>query len=143
VLRIFVDDKPLDRCATQMGIRGINCVVDRGSFLYGKHRMSQGVCNYHDLGPLVAGINVAAKRYQLDLLQDMGCDAIRTAHNMPAPELVELCDELGLMMMIEPFDEWEIAKCMNGYHRFFEEWAERDMVNMIRHFRNNPSVVMW
>ena len=73
----------------------------------------------------------------------MGCDAIRTAHNMPAPELVRLCDEMGFMMMIEPFDEWDIAKCENGYHRYFNEWAEKDMVNMLRQYRNNPCVVMW
>jgi beta-galactosidase len=73
----------------------------------------------------------------------MGCDAIRTSHNMPAPELVDLCDEMGFMMMIEPFDEWDIAKCENGYHRFFAGWAEKDMVNMLHHFRNHASVVMW
>ena len=73
----------------------------------------------------------------------MGCDAIRTAHNMPAPELVQLCDEMGFMMMVEPFDEWDIAKCENGYHRYFNEWAERDMINMLHQFRNNPCVVMW
>ena len=73
----------------------------------------------------------------------MGCDAIRTSHNMPTPELVELCDEMGFMMMIEPFDEWDIAKCENGYHRYFNEWAERDMVNMLHNYRNNPCVVMW
>ncbi|MBD1431849.1 glycoside hydrolase family 2 protein [Sphingobacterium sp. DN00404] len=143
ISRIFVDEQLLDSYETRFGIRDIKFVAERGFFLNGKHRQFQGVCNHHDLGPLGAAINVSALRYQLELLMDMGCDAIRTAHNMPAPELVELCDELGLMMMIEPFDEWEIAKCMNGYHRFFEEWAERDMVNMIRHFRNNPSVVMW
>lgn len=73
----------------------------------------------------------------------MGCDAVRTSHNMPAPELVALCDEMGLMMMLEPFDEWDVAKCDSGYHRFFKDWAERDMVNMIRQYRNSPSVVMW
>ena len=62
---------------------------------------------------------------------------------MPAPELVELCDEMGFMMMIEPFDEWDIAKCDNGYHRYFNEWAERDMINMLHNYRNNPCVVMW
>ncbi|MBD1427343.1 DUF4982 domain-containing protein [Sphingobacterium arenae] len=143
ISRVFVDDQLLDSYETRFGIRDIQFVAERGFFLNGQHRKFQGVCNHHDLGPLGAAINVSALRYQLELLKDMGCDAIRTAHNMPAPELVELCDELGFMMMIEPFDEWDIAKCMNGYHRFFEEWAERDMVNMIRHFRNNPSVVMW
>ena len=62
---------------------------------------------------------------------------------MPAPELVRLCDEMGMMMMVESFDEWDVAKCANGYHRFFDEWAEKDMVNMLHHFRNNPSVMMW
>ena len=73
----------------------------------------------------------------------MGCDAIRTSHNMPAPELVRLCDEMGFMMMLEPFDEWDIRKCRNGYHLLFDEWAEKDMVNMIRQYRNSPSVVFW
>lgn len=143
VSRIFIDGRLVDHYRTRFGIRDIKFVADKGFYLNGQLRKFQGVCNHHDLGPLGAAINVSALRYQLELLMDMGCDAIRTAHNMPAPELVELCDELGLMMMIEPFDEWEIAKCENGYHRFFEEWAERDMVNMIHSFRNNPSVVMW
>ena len=133
----------MDEYTTRFGIRSIEIVADKGFFLNGKHRKFQGVCNHHDLGPLGAAVNVAALRRQLTLLKDMGCDAIRTSHNMPAPELVELCDEMGFMMMIEPFDEWDIAKCDNGYHRYFDEWAERDMVNMLRHYRNNPSVVMW
>ena len=128
---------------TIFGIRTIDVIADRGFLLNGQPRKFQGVCNHHDLGPLGAAINRAALRRQLTLLKDMGCDAIRTSHNMPAPELVELCDSMGFMMMIEPFDEWDIAKCRNGYHRFFKEWAERDMVNMVRHYRNNPSVVMW
>ena len=141
--RIYADGKPVDEYVTRFGIRSIEIVADKGFFLNGKHRKFQGVCNHHDLGPLGAAINVAALRRQLTLLKDMGCDAIRTAHNMPAPELVALCDEMGFMMMIEPFDEWDIAKCKNGYHRYFNEWAERDMVNMLRHYRNNASVVMW
>jgi beta-galactosidase len=92
---------------------------------------------------LGAAVNVAALRRQLTLLKDMGCDAVRTSHNMPTPELVELCDEMGFMMMIEPFDEWDIAKCDNGYHRYFDEWAEKDMINMLHQYRNNPCVVMW
>ena len=77
-------------------------------------------------GPVGCAVNVAALRRQLTLLKDMGCDAVRTSHNMPTPELVELCDEMGFMMMLEPFDEWDIAKCENGYHRYFNEWAEKD-----------------
>ncbi len=141
--KIYVDGRQVDEYITRFGIRSIELVADKGFFLNGKHRKFQGVCNHHDLGPLGAAINVAALRRQLTLLKDMGCDAIRTAHNMPAPELVQLCDEMGFMMMLEPFDEWDIAKCENGYHRFFNEWAERDMVNMLRQYRNNPSVVMW
>lgn len=141
--KIYVDGRQVDEYVTRFGIRSIELVADKGFFLNGKHRKFQGVCNHHDLGPLGAAINVAALRRQLTLLKDMGCDAIRTAHNMPAPELVQLCDEMGFMMMLEPFDEWDIAKCENGYHRFFNEWAERDMVNMLRQYRNNPSVVMW
>lgn len=143
ISEIYVDGKQVDTYTTRFGIRSIEIVADKGFFLNGEHRKFQGVCNHHDLGPLGAAVNVAALRRQLTLLKDMGCDAIRTSHNMPAPELVELCDEMGFMMMIEPFDEWDIAKCDNGYHRYFGEWAERDMVNMLRHYRNNPSVVMW
>ena len=143
VSKIYSGDTLLDTYSTRFGIRTIEYIADKGFYLNGKQRKFQGVCNHHDLGPLGAAINVAALRHQLTLLKEMGCDAIRTSHNMPAPELVELCDEMGFMMMLEPFDEWDIAKCDNGYHRFFNEWAEKDMVNMLRQYRNNPCVVMW
>ena len=143
VTQIYEGERLVDEYATRFGIRSVAIVADKGFMLNGKPRKFQGVCNHHDLGPLGAAVNKAALRRQLTLLKDMGCDAIRTSHNMPAPELVELCDEMGFMMMVEPFDEWDIAKCENGYHRFFNEWAEKDMENMLRHFRNNPSVVMW
>lgn len=143
VTKIYSSDTLLDTYTTRFGIRTIEYVADKGFYLNGKHRKFQGVCNHHDLGPLGAAINVSALRHQLKLLKDMGCDAIRTAHNMPTPELVSLCDEMGFMMMLEPFDEWDIAKCDNGYHRFFNEWAEKDMINMLHQYRNNPSVVMW
>lgn len=143
VSKIYSGDTLLDTYSTRFGIRTIEYIADKGFYLNGKRRKFQGVCNHHDLGPLGAAINVAALRHQLTLLKEMGCDAIRTSHNMPAPELVELCDEMGFIMMLEPFDEWDIAKCDNGYHRFFNEWAEKDMVNMLRQYRNNPCVVMW
>ena len=143
VSKIYSGDTLLDTYSTRFGIRTIEYIADKGFYLNGKRRKFQGVCNHHDLGPLGAAINVAALRHQLTLLKEMGCDAVRTSHNMPAPELVELCDEMGFMMMLEPFDEWDIAKCDNGYHRFFNEWAEKDMVNMLRQYRNNPCVVMW
>lgn len=143
VTKIYIGDEQTDEYKTSFGIRDIRFVADKGFFLNGEHRKFQGVCNHHDLGPLGAAINEAALRRQFTLLKEMGCDAIRTSHNMPAPELVRLCDELGFMMIVENFDEWDIAKCKNGYHRFFNEWAEKDMVNMLHQFRNNPCVVMW
>ena len=139
-----------DKVSTRFGIRTIEIRPDRGFFLNGQVRKFRGVCLHHDLGPLGAAVSKAAIRRQLTMLKDMGCDAIRTSHNMPAEELIELCDEMGFMVMCENFDEWDIAKCENGYHRWFNEdsgngviWAERDMMNMLHHFRNNASVVMW
>ena len=151
VSEIYADGVLTDTYQTRFGIRSIEYIPEKGFFLNGERRKFQGVCNHHDLGPLGAAIYESALRHQLLMLKDMGCDAIRTSHNMPAPELIRLCDEIGLMMMLEPFDEWDIAKCHNGYHRFFNEpsdtegmtWAERDMINMLHQWRNNPCVVMW
>ena len=145
------NDTVLDIYETRFGIRTVEFIPEKGFYLNGKPRKFQGVCNHHDLGPLGAAINVAALRHQLTLLKDMGCDAIRTTHNMPDPNLVRLCDEMGFMMMVEPFDEWDVEKCENGYHRWFNvesdikgmTWAERDMLSMLHQWRNNPSVVMW
>lgn len=143
VSEVYTDGQKVDTYTTRFGIRSLQIVPNVGFLLNGKVRKFQGVCNHHDLGPLGAAVNRSALRHQLEMLHDMGCDAIRTSHNMPAEDLVELCDEMGFMMMVEPFDEWEWGKCKNGYNRFFNEWAERDMVNMLHHFRNHPSVVMW
>ena len=137
------DQQEIDRYETVFGVRSISVTAEGGFQLNGQRRQIKGVCLHHDLGPLGAAVNESAIRRQLGILKDMGCDAIRTSHNMPAPELVRLCNELGFMMMLEPFDEWDIAKCENGYHRLFDAWAERDMVNMLRHYRNDPCVVMW
>ena len=144
VTRLVKDGVERDCYTTRIGIRQLEYIAEKGFFLNGKSTKFKGVCNHHDLGPLGAAVNRAAIRHQLELLKDMGCNAIRTSHNMPAPELVELCDEMGFMMMIEPFDDWAFRpKCKNGYGSIFNEWAERDMVNMLHHYRNNPSVVMW
>lgn len=141
--RILVDGVVTDEYETRFGIRSIEFIPEKGFYLNGEHRKFKGVCNHHDLGPLGAAVSVPALRHQLTMLKDMGCDAVRTSHNTPAPELVSLCDEMGLMMMVEPFDEWDDAKCQNGYHRYFDEWAERDMISMLHAFRNSPSVIMW
>ena len=133
----------VDAVETRFGIRSIEFRPEQGFFLNGERTMLKGVCNHHDLGPLGSAVNRSALRRQLIIMKDMGCNAIRTSHNMPAPELVELCDEMGIMLMVEPFDEWNVAKCANGYHLRWDEWAEKDMVNMLRHYRSNPSVIMW
>jgi beta-galactosidase len=138
------DGRELDAYTTRFGIRSIEYIPERGFFLNGKTTKFKGVCNHHDLGPLGAAVNRSALRHQIELLKDMGVNAIRTSHNMPAPELVELCDEMGMMLMIEPFDDWSFRpKSPNGYGAVFNEWAEKDITNMVEHFRNSPSVVMW
>lgn len=141
--RILEDEVVTDEYETRFGIRSIEFIPEKGFYLNGEHRKFKGVCNHHDLGPLGAAVSIPALRHQLTMLKDMGCDAVRTSHNTPAPELVSLCDEMGFMMMVEPFDEWNDAKCQNGYHRYFDEWAERDMISMLHAFRNSPSVIMW
>ncbi len=140
---LYINGVACDNYITRFGIRSVEVVAQKGFFLNGVNRKFQGVCLHHDLGPLGAAVNRSAIRHQLVMLKEMGCDAVRTSHNMPAPELVELCDSMGLMVMVEPFDEWDMAKCENGYHRYFGQWAERDMVNMLHNYRNHPSVVMW
>ncbi|MCI2081920.1 MAG: DUF4982 domain-containing protein [Bacteroidales bacterium] len=134
---------PADRYVTRFGIRKAEFIPDKGFFLNGKPIKFKGVCLHHDLGALGAATNESAIRHRLEMLKDMGCNAIRTSHNMPAPELVELADEMGFMMMVEAFDEWDIAKCRNGYHKFFKDWAAKDMEDMVRHYRNDPSVMIW
>lgn len=141
---LSVDGKDVDTYDTRFGIRTIEYVPEKGFFLNGEPTKFKGVCNHHDLGPLGAAVNRSALRHQIELLKDMGANAIRTSHNMPAPELAELCDEMGMMLMIEPFDDWGFRpKSPNGYGSVFNEWAERDITNMVEHFRNSPSVVMW
>lgn len=141
---LTLDGKEVDSYTTRFGIRQLEYIPQKGFFLNGVPTKFKGVCNHHDLGPLGAAVNRSALRHQIELLKDMGVNAIRTSHNMPAPELVELCDEMGMMMMIEPFDDWGFRpKSPNGYGAVFNDWAERDITNMVEQYRNNPSVVMW
>ncbi|MBO5832873.1 MAG: DUF4982 domain-containing protein [Alistipes sp.] len=141
--KIYLGEEVKDVYSTCFGIRTIEIIPDKGLFINGVETKFKGVCNHHDLGPLGAAVNDAAIRRQIRIMKEMGCNAIRTSHNMPAPELVAACDEMGMMLMPETFDEWRTAKLSNGYHNYFDEWAERDMVNLLHHYRNNPSVVMW
>lgn len=141
---VLYDGKTVDSYDTRFGIRTIEFRPGEGFFLNGEKRKIQGVNNHHDLGPLGAAVNKSALRHQIEMLKDMGADAIRTSHNMPAPELVELADEMGMMLMLETFDDWSFRpKSRNGYGSLFNDWAEKDVVNMVRHYRNNPSVIMW
>lgn len=143
VSKIYEGDQLKDEYTTVFGIRTAEIIHGKGFFLNGEKVTFKGVCNHHDLGPLGGIANEAGIRRQVRILKDMGCNAIRTSHNMPAPELVKACDEMGMMLMAESFDEWATAKVQNGYHKVFNEWVEKDLVNLIRHYRNNPSIVMW
>ena len=141
--KVYEGNVQKDTYSTRFGIRTLEIVPNKGFFLNGKMTKFKGVCNHHDLGPLGGAVNMAAIRRQIRIMKDMGCNAIRTSHNMPAPELVEACDEMGMMLMVESFDEWKAAKMANGYHKVFDEWAVKDLTHLVRHYRNNPSVVMW
>ncbi|MFD2287972.1 DUF4982 domain-containing protein [Pedobacter petrophilus] len=143
VSKLYQGNKLLDEVTTRFGVRSISYVAGTGFSLNGTVRKFKGVCLHHDLGPLGTAINVAALRRQLMILKDMGCDAIRSSHNMPSLEQLELCDELGFMFLAETFDEWAKAKVENGYHRFFQQDAEKDVVNLVKATRNHPCIVMW
>ncbi len=143
VSRVYEGSTLRDEYTTTFGIRQVKVEGGKGFFLNGQPLKFKGVCQHHDLGPLGAAVNESAIRRQVRILKDMGCNAIRTSHNMPAPELVKVCDEMGMMLMAESFDEWVTPKVQNGYHLFFNEWADKDITNLVRHYRNNPSVVMW
>ena len=143
VSKVYEGNELIDEYTTRFGIRTIEIIPDKGFFLNGKLTKFQGVCNHHDLGPLGAAVNDAAIRRQIRIMKDMGANAIRTSHNMPAPELVAACDEMGMMLMLESFDEWKRPKVKNGYNKEFDEWVEKDLMNLLHQFRNNPSVVMW
>ena len=141
--RVLKGEEVMDEVETRFGIRSISYTPEGGFQLNGETRKFKGVCNHHDLGPLGAAIHKDALRHQIKMLQDMGCDAIRTSHNMPAPELVELCDEMGMMMMVEPFDVWNWGKTENDYSVEFNEWWKWDISNMVKHYRNNACVMLW
>ncbi|MBR4499478.1 MAG: DUF4982 domain-containing protein, partial [Paludibacteraceae bacterium] len=141
--RVYKESELLDEVENRFGIRAISYTPEHGFQLNGETRKFKGVCNHHDLGPLGAAVHKDALRHQITMLKQMGCDAIRTSHNMPAPELVELCDEMGMMMMIEPFDVWNWGKTENDYNKEFNEWWKWDITNMVKHYRNNASVMLW
>ena len=133
----------VDQKAVRTGIRTIRVSREHGFQLNGQSRKLKGVCLHHDLGALGAAVNKAALIRQIVTMKRMGCDAIRTAHNMPSQWQMEICDSLGMMVMAESFDMWIYPKCKNGYARLFKEWSDRDMTNLVLANRNHPSIVMW
>ncbi|WP_411767298.1 DUF4982 domain-containing protein [Winogradskyella sp. A3E31] len=143
ILKLYNGTILKDEIKQRFGIRTIDYSPDTGFSLNGEIRKFKGVCLHHDLGPIGTAVNKSALRRQLKILKDMGCDAIRSAHNMPSLEQLELCDEMGFMFLAESFDEWKKPKVENGYNRFFDEYAEKDIVNLVRATRNHPSIVMW
>jgi beta-galactosidase len=143
VSSLYKDNKIQDVVKQRFGIRSIKYEPQKGFSLNGQVRKFKGVCLHHDLGPLGTAVNRAALKRQLTILKDMGVDAIRSSHNMPSLEQLELCDEMGFMFLAESFDEWAKPKVENGYNRFFETDAEKDVVNLIHATRNHPCIVMW
>ena len=135
--------KLIDETVQRIGIRTVSVDAQHGFRLNGETRKFKGVCLHHDLGPIGAAVNKAALIRQIRILKDMGCDAIRTAHNMPSTMQMEVCDSMGMMVMAESFDMWRYPKCRNGYARFFDEWSDRDLANLLLCHRNHPCIVMW
>jgi len=143
VTTVLADNKIADVYTTPLGIRYFNFDVDKGFSLNGKPMKILGVCNHHDLGSLGAAINTRALERQLQILKAMGCNGIRTSHNPPAPELLDLCDKMGFIVMDEAFDCWEWKKATYDYHLYFKEWHKRDLEDQILRDRNHPSVMIW
>ena len=143
VTEVYAKDGTLaDRKEERFGVRTLK--YGDGKFLLnGTARKFKGVCLHHDLGPLGAAFDKDAFRRQMTLLKEMGCDSLRTSHNMPGEEQLEVCDELGIMVMTESFDSWQLAKVKNGYNLFFDDWWKKDVRNLVEKCRNHPSVVMW
>ncbi len=134
---------PIDNYETTFGIRSIEYSKENGFELNGKQVRFKGVCLHHDLGPLGSAVNYRATERQLEIMKEIGVNAIRTSHNPPSPEQLELCDKMGILVQVEAFDEWKSGKVENGYHKFWDEWHETDLRDMIKRDRNHPSVVMW
>ena len=140
--KVKINDETVDEFETEFGIRTIEFKKE-GFYLNGKPVELNGVCMHHDLGPLGAAVNYRATERQMQIMQEMGANALRTSHNPPSPEMLQVCDRLGIVVIDEAFDEWKEAKVPNGYHKYFDQWAETDLRDMIKRDRNHPSVIMW
>ncbi len=142
-IRLYKNNALKDTEIIPFGIRTIQYSAQNGFQLNGHTIKFKGVCLHHDLGPLGTAVNKAALKRQLTILKDMGCNAIRSSHNMPSLEQLELCDQMGFLFLAESFDEWKKPKVKNGYNLYFDEWAEKDVINLVHATRNHPSIVMW
>lgn len=143
VSRVYIENKLIDNYETPVGIRSFRFDAEKGFFLNGEHLKIKGVCLHHDLGCLGSAINTRAIERQLEILKEMGCNSVRTSHNPPAPELLQLCDRMGIIVQDETFDMWRKRKTEFDYAQYFPEWHERDLSDHIRRDRNHPSVMMW
>lgn len=144
VITTIISNKTiLDSYETPFGIRYFVFDAATGFSLNGKSMKILGVCNHHDLGALGAAFNIRAAERQLEILKAMGCNAIRTAHNPPAAELLDLCDRMGFLVMDESFDMWRKKKTSQDYHKDFPEWHKRDLEDMVKRDRNHPSIILW
>ncbi|MDB4335140.1 DUF4982 domain-containing protein, partial [bacterium] len=142
-IEILQNGELIDNYESRFGIRDIEFDANKGFFLNGVPTKMNGVCLHHDLGPLGAAYNHSAMRYRLKMLKEMGCNAIRTSHNPMAPQMLDLCDEMGFLVIDEAFDEWQYVKCKNGYNTLFKEWGAKDLTAFLHRDRNHPSVILW
>lgn len=140
---ISINGNVVDTYNTPFGIRTIEFTARNGFLLNGKRVQIKGTCNHHDLGALGAAFNTSALKRQLKILKEMGCNSLRTSHNPPAPELLELADKMGFLVWDEAFDTWKIGKKANDYNKIFDEWHEKDLKALIHRDRNHPSVFIW
>ena len=140
---LVVNGKVVDTATTTTGFRDVKFDAQKGFFLNGRNIKINGVCEHHDFGCLGAAVNEDAMHRKLTILRDMGVNAIRSSHNPPAPELLNMCDSMGLLVMDESFDMWRRKKSNGDYARFFDEWHKRDLSDLVKRDRNHPSIIMW
>lgn len=143
VTEITVEDKIIDQYKTNFGIRDFKFDANKGFILNGKQVKIKGVCLHHDLGPLGAAINTRAIERQLEIMKEMGVNGIRTTHNPPAPELLDLCDKMGFIVMNEAFDMWKVTKNKYDYGNDWDQWHKKDLTDQLLRDRNHPSIFMW
>lgn len=140
---LVVNGKVVDTATTQTAFRDVRFDARKGFFLNGENMKINGVCEHHDFGCLGAALNEDALHRKLTILRDMGVNAIRSSHNPPAPELLNMCDSMGIMVMDESFDMWRRKKSNGDYARFFDEWHQRDLSDLVKRDRNHPCIIMW